>query len=131
MDKESEEKKESSISFHASGNHNINGIAFDKEEVVQFGFKIDPKAQVGFFTLEVEQEPLGVKVFEAFDKVFSRFVKNVKFGDSVVAYGKPSFGGYPVGIGLGRKTFIVTWSLAEENKEKVIQEIKKLVGLYD
>lgn len=129
MDRKSEEKKKSSISFHVSGNHTINGIAFNEEEVVKFGFKIDPKAQVGFFTLEVEQEPLGVKVFEAFDKVFSSFVKDGKFGDIIFTYGKPNFRGGPVGIGLGRKTFCVSWMVAEEDREKLIQEIKKLVGL--
>ena len=43
MDKEPEEKKESPISFHVSDNLSeniIQGIAFDEENVVKFGFKI-------------------------------------------------------------------------------------------
>lgn len=114
LDPTAEKPGTPSISFRASKDGDfIRGVAFEErgENVVKFGFRITP-----YFGLQVEKNRLGVKVFDAFNEIFSKYKV------------KPDFGREPAtGACLGLKTFGAEWRVANEDRDKVIQEIKKLV----
>lgn len=134
------------LSFRVSKHHGIwKGIALDQEKVVEFVFGIDRILEYNdqshiIFGLVVEKNTLGVKVFDGFNKIFSRYARDIKIeaaGHEVIIHcGKPEFVGDPISfkksafhsLGLGIEKIGWEWKVYGEDRGQVIQDVEKYLG---
>ena len=129
-----------SLSFRAPKRDGIwRGIAFDQENVVKFVVGIDTIVDNDVnFGLVVEKKVLGVKVFDAFNQIFSKYVKDIKIeaaGHEVTKhYGKPQFVGDIIfkksafhSLGLSIEKVSWEWKVCGEDRDRVIEDIERLL----